>query len=135
MHRAAAQEAFDRWRLSYNHERPHEALALAAPSSRYVPSLRPYSLVVPEIEYGRSDVVRKVQYDGELSFANRLFRVNKAFRGGRVAIRWCEVGRCPGCLRTPVHDVPGLYALGGKGRRGITPFLPSVAWNLVIGVP
>lgn len=82
-----AQGAFDRWRLSYNHERPHEALGLATPSSRYVPSPRRYPERLPAIEYGPGDAVRKVQYDGELSFANRIFRVSKAFRGERVAVR------------------------------------------------
>jgi transposase InsO family protein len=33
---------FDRFRLTFNEERPHEALGYATPSSRYVPSPRPY---------------------------------------------------------------------------------------------
>jgi transposase InsO family protein len=86
-HRRAAQERFDAWRVSYNQERPHEALGLATPSSRYVPSARRYPTSVPAIEYGPDDAVRKVQADGEFSFANRVFRVSKAFRGERVAIR------------------------------------------------
>ncbi|MCA1726035.1 MAG: IS481 family transposase, partial [Thermomicrobia bacterium] len=84
---AAAQAAFDRWRLSYNHERPHEALALATPGSRYAPSVRAYPDAVPEIVYGPDDAVRKVQYDGEVHFAGRVFRVGKAFHGERVAMR------------------------------------------------
>ncbi len=93
-----AQAAFDPWRLSYNHERPHEALALATPSSRYVPSARRYPARLPEIEYGPDDAVRKVQEDGELSFANQVFRVSKAFRGERVAIR-----------STPTDGVLAIY--------------------------
>ena len=34
----ACQEAFDRWRTVYNMERPHQALELAVPISRYAPS-------------------------------------------------------------------------------------------------
>ena len=86
-HLTAAQAGFDDWRLSYNHERPHEALGMATPSSRYVPSPRRYPARVSAIEYGPDDAVRTVQYGGELSFANRVFRVSKAFRGQRVAIR------------------------------------------------
>ncbi len=86
-HLLAAQERFDDWRLSYNHDRPHEALGMATPSSRYLSSLRRYPARLPEIEYGPDDAVRKVQEDGELSFANQVFRVSKAFRGERVAIR------------------------------------------------
>ena len=32
---AAAERAFDRWRNVYNTQRPHEALELAVPASRY----------------------------------------------------------------------------------------------------
>lgn len=84
---AAAQVAFDRWRISYNQERPHEALAMATPHSRYVLSPRPYPAVVPEIEYRPDDAVRKVQQEGDVHFAGRVFRVSKALRGERVAVR------------------------------------------------
>lgn len=84
---AAAQTAFDRWRIRYNQERPHEALALATPRSRYVPSPRRYPDAVPEIAYGPDDALRKVQEGGDVSFAGRVFRVSKAFQGERVAIR------------------------------------------------
>lgn len=86
-HLLAAQERFDDWRLRYNHERPHEALDLATPGSQYAPSPRCYPERLPAIEYGPDDAVRKVQSEGEVSFANRVFRVSKAFRGERVAIR------------------------------------------------
>ena len=84
---AAAQTAFDRWRIVYNQERPHEALDLATPGSRYVPSPRPYPEALPVVEYGPDDAVRKVQYDGEVHFAGRVYRVGKALRGERVAVR------------------------------------------------
>jgi transposase InsO family protein len=83
----AAQAAFDHWRGSYNRERPHEALALATPSSRYVPSPRCYPTALPEIEYGGDDAVRKVQSEGVVHFAGRVLRVSKALRGERVAVR------------------------------------------------
>jgi transposase InsO family protein len=37
------QRAFDHWRTVYNLERPHEALDMAVPASRYQPSSRQYS--------------------------------------------------------------------------------------------
>src|SRR5947209_70399 len=83
----AAQAAFDRWRSSYNQERPHEALAMATPGSRYVPSPRCYPATLPEIVYGGDDAVRKVQSEGAVHFAGRVARVSKALRGERVAIR------------------------------------------------
>jgi len=40
-HLAAQQRAFDRFRLRYNEERPHEALGDATPASCFAPSPRP----------------------------------------------------------------------------------------------
>jgi len=84
---AAAQAAFDCWRVSYNQERPHEALAMATPSSRYVPSPRCYPAALPVIVYAADDAIRKVQSEGAVHFAGRVFRVSKALRGERVAVR------------------------------------------------
>ena len=81
------QHSFDRWRHHYNLDRPHEALALAVPASRYVPSPRAFPETLPPIEYGPTDIVRKVQAQGEVSYRGRLFRLGKAFRGYPVALR------------------------------------------------
>lgn len=58
---AACQRAFDRWRHIYNRQRPHEALDMAVPASRYQPSPRPFTQSLPPITYGPDDQVRKVQ--------------------------------------------------------------------------
>jgi transposase InsO family protein len=84
---AQCQRAFDRWREVYNLQRPHEALAMAVPASRYRVSPRAFPEVLPPIEYGPADLVRKVADGGELSYRNRTFRVGKAFRGYPVALR------------------------------------------------
>jgi transposase InsO family protein len=84
---AACQKAFDQWRPRYNHERPHEALAMATPAQRYRPSSRPFPEVLPTIEYAPGDQVRKVSSDGFINFKNRAWRISKAFRGEHVALR------------------------------------------------
>jgi transposase InsO family protein len=81
------QLRFDQWRHCYNHVRPHEALAMAVPASRYQPSQRSFPEQLPPLEYGAIDQVRKVQTDGKISFRNREFRIGKAFRGYPVALR------------------------------------------------
>jgi transposase InsO family protein len=50
------QRAFDAWRTIYNLERPHEALAMAVPASRYHPSARsmPDSLPTSNMTAARS---------------------------------------------------------------------------------
>jgi transposase InsO family protein len=82
------QREFDRWRESYNHERPHEALNLAVPSSRYVPSQRSFPEVLPPIEYDSSQWLRRVQQgNGRIAFERRTIRIGKAFCGEWVRVR------------------------------------------------
>jgi len=83
----ACQRRFDPWRDVYNQERPHEALGLAVPTSRYRPSTRPFPETLPTWEYGPIDAVRKVACDGTISFRGKTFDLGKAFRGVRVAFR------------------------------------------------
>ena len=81
------QSSFDRWRDFYNLERPHHALDLDTPASRYTLSSRPFPQTLPIIEYDSDDQVRSVDVDGRISFLGRSLRVGKAFRGKRVALR------------------------------------------------
>lgn len=83
----SAQKRFDAWRSVYNMERPHQALGLLPPISRYQPSTRPFPETLPSIEYSPDDQVRKVQDKGEFSFLGRTFKVSKAFKGYPVGLR------------------------------------------------
>jgi transposase InsO family protein len=83
----AAERAFDRWRNVYNTQRPHEALTLAVPASRYQPSTRDYVETIAPFEYGPDDIVRRVQQNGHVSLLGRPVKVPKAFRGKSVAFR------------------------------------------------
>ena len=62
------QHQFSLWRDVYNENRPHEALGLETPASRYTVSPRPYPLALPPVEYGSLDAVRKVQGKGKSPF-------------------------------------------------------------------
>jgi transposase InsO family protein len=81
------QTRFDEWRHCYNQVRPHEALDMAVPASRYRESPRAFPEALPAFEYDSTDQVRKVQADGKIFFRNREYRVGKAFRGYPVAVR------------------------------------------------
>jgi hypothetical protein len=82
------QRAFDAWREVYNFERPHEALDLAAPASRYRPSPRPMPERLPTVEYNEGETLRTVSTTkAYISFKGRLWKVPQAFRGERVAVR------------------------------------------------
>lgn len=82
-----AQQHFDRWRDVYNLERPHEALGMATPASRYQPSARAFPELLPPIEYDHGDITRKVGQDGYFQYRNRTLKVSQAFTGYRVALR------------------------------------------------
>lgn len=91
---AAAQAAFEDWRERYNRFRPHEALALEPPSSRYVPSCRLFPEVLPPIEYEPGDLVRKVQQNGVIHFKGKEYLVSRGLTGEPVALRATEEEGC-----------------------------------------
>lgn len=84
---ADCQVHFDRWRKIYNFERPHEALGLTVPASRYRESPREFPAVLPPIEYGPDDVVRKVPQGGQVHFRGRVLKIPTSFQGYPVGLR------------------------------------------------
>ena len=95
------QWEFDRFRDRYNLERPHDALSLDTPASRYRVSPIVFPETLPPIEYPDGLEVRKIQDDGRLHYRGQVFRVSKALRGFPVAVRpvaeadeQCEVLFC-----------------------------------------
>jgi transposase InsO family protein len=84
------QHVFDNWRGIYNNLRPHEALDLAVPATRYTPSARPFPETLRPIDYGPGDQVRKVCEHGEVSFRGQPRKIGRAFAGERVAVRPTE---------------------------------------------
>lgn len=88
----AAQRRFDVWRPLYNLERPHEALGLDVPVSRYRPSLRRMPESLPQPEYEAGEIVRSVSTTkAYVSFKGVLWKVPQAFCGERLAIRSLSV--------------------------------------------
>ena len=91
---ADCQPQFDHWREIYNHERPHEALDMGVPSSRYRMSERSFPEALPPLEYAPDCQVRKVQQGGKIYFCGRTFRVGKAFRGYPLGLRPTTIDGC-----------------------------------------
>jgi transposase InsO family protein len=87
---AAAQKAFEAWREIYNSRRPHEALGLATPASRYRMSGRSMPQTVEPPDYETDAHVRTVHDRGWISFRGRAIPCSKAFVGRRVALRPTE---------------------------------------------
>ena len=82
-----AQRAFERWRAQYNHERPHDALGLNTPASRYRVSPRTYPSSLPVVQYLPGDVVRTVSWNGEVRLNGHRLRVSNALLKLPIAFR------------------------------------------------
>lgn len=87
---AHAQHAVDAWRRCYNTVRPHEALALATPASRFQLSHRPFPEELPPIAYRPDDRVLKVRSQGSIELAGRAYFVGSGLSGQQVALRPTE---------------------------------------------
>ena len=86
--RAELQAALDQWRDLYNHERPHEGLAMQTPAERYRPSKRPMPDILPEPLYDEGEITRRVPLSKDyIAFKGRIWKVPRAFRGETLAIR------------------------------------------------
>lgn len=81
------QQRFDQWRDIYNQQRPHEAIGMAPPASRYRPSIKSFPGTLPATEYADGDIVRKVQGKGEIHYRGNAFKIGSAFRGYPAAVR------------------------------------------------
>ncbi len=86
------QEVFAAFRQVFNAERPHEALDMETPASRYCRSERRYSDRLSEIEYGDEFEVRKVRSNGEIKWQGRFLYVSEALRGEPVGLKEVEDG-------------------------------------------
>jgi hypothetical protein len=84
---AHVQQELERWRHVYNTERPHEALGMATPLTRYKPRLRAMPDHLPEPEYSPGDEVLRVNSNGVVRFRGQALRLPIALKGLHVAAR------------------------------------------------
>jgi transposase InsO family protein len=78
----------DEFRWEHNHVRPHEALGMQRPASRWRPSERRYDPQPPRWEYPAGAKVRKVDSQGKLTLAGRNGQISGALAG-----EWVQVVR------------------------------------------
>jgi transposase InsO family protein len=84
---ADCQQRFDAWRSIYNRLRPHQALDMAVPASRYQPSARPFAEVCQPPDYDEGETVLVVRQKGELRYKGKTLHLAKAFSGYKIALR------------------------------------------------
>lgn len=80
------QARFDSWQHEYNHERPHQALAMHYPVELHRPSPRPYR-GLPALEYPFHDQTITVTQCGRLCFGGRKINLSAVFAGHNVGVR------------------------------------------------
>jgi putative transposase len=80
------QQAFlDQWREQYNHERPHEALAMRVPAEVFQKSDRPYNAIPQDLDYGRMNQ-RKVMPQGIINWQKQWVFISSALAGWSVGL-------------------------------------------------
>lgn len=80
------QQRFDTFLHQYNHERPHQALDMATPASRYEASPRPYH-GLEELEYPAHDWTAVVTRCGRICYQGRKINVSQVFAGQTVGVK------------------------------------------------
>ncbi|HEX5281366.1 MAG TPA: integrase core domain-containing protein [Micropepsaceae bacterium] len=86
------QQRLHAFRVRFNDERPHEALAGRTPASVYQPSARPYPCPLREPEYDDNAAVRRVRTRGEIKWGGELVYVSQVLAGERVGITETATG-------------------------------------------
>jgi len=93
-HRGAPAEGHQQWlddyRREHNHIRPHEALDMQTPASRWRPSPRRYHPNPAAWEYPEGAWTLKVDGHGTIDIHERPYRISKALIGERVRIQLVE---------------------------------------------
>lgn len=80
------QAWLDDYRWEHNHLRPHEALGMQTPASRWRPSARPYDPQPLRWEYAPGAWVLKVDCQGKLDIAGKKWMISRALSGEWVQI-------------------------------------------------
>ncbi|WP_163930321.1 integrase core domain-containing protein, partial [Paraferrimonas sp. SM1919] len=80
------QVACNQWREEYNQIRPHCALNLEVPSSRYKVSNREFKNLSPVFEYDEACHVRSVSPNGQVNFKGKTYSIGEVFKGRKVGV-------------------------------------------------
>jgi transposase InsO family protein len=87
------QSWLDDYRWEYNHVRPHEALQMAVPATRWRPSPRAYQGDGKAWEYPNPELVKKVRQNGGVSVDGHVHFVSRAFIGEEVQLEYLDESR------------------------------------------
>ena len=89
---ADAANIFAEYRNFYNNVRPHMALNLEVPASKYVPSPRQYPSRIDEWEYSDDLTIRHVKSTGYITIRGQGYFLSEAFGNKQIAFRESRKG-------------------------------------------
>lgn len=87
-----AAKIFSEYRNFYNNVRPHMALELDVPASRYRPSQRQYPSKIQEWEYSAELKTHSVKSTGYITIRGQGYFLSEAFGDKRIALRESRKG-------------------------------------------
>ena len=82
----------EEFRQEYNQVRPHEALGMATPASRWLPSERIFGST-PEWEYPSGEPLKTLRSTGQVQIDGHEYTVTGALAGERVQLKYLERDR------------------------------------------
>ena len=116
------QERFDDWQQEFNHERPHEALAMKRPAEVFAASPNAMPEQLPELAYPLHDDTLRVSNWGDINIAGLgPVRLTRALAGQHVGIR----EEVDGQWLVTFASLDLGYAKGGNRLEPIQPNLPE----------
>ena len=89
---ADATKIFSEYRDFYNNKRPHMALDLEVPASRYRPSDRKYPTTIKAWEYADDMKIHNVKSSGYITIRGQGYFLSEAFGDKQIAIRESSKG-------------------------------------------
>src|SRR6187549_436203 len=87
------QGRFDTFVHRVNHDRPHQALDMGTPASRYAPSTRPYQ-GLEELDYPFHDWTAVITTCGRICYQSRKINVSQVFAGQKVGVKQVDDETC-----------------------------------------
>jgi putative transposase len=88
----AQRVQFERFRIEYNEQRPHEALDNQKPVNLYAASDRPYPKRMPEPQYDGGVVIRRISIAGAINFKGYVIHISKALSHEDVCLQELDDG-------------------------------------------
>lgn len=86
------QRVFNRFRVTYNELRPHEALDDQTPASRWTPSPRPFPDRLPPLEYPGHFLVKRVTNAGTFRLKHKLLFIANALQQHHIGLEETDDG-------------------------------------------